>query len=74
MLIRLEELEDWKRKLRVGLPEADVGKRIEELLERTRFDVTESFASEMVLAKPSDSPESNPAVRIERLLAEKATQ
>jgi len=32
LLIRLEELEDWKRKLRVGLPEADVGKRIEELL------------------------------------------
>ena len=44
-----------------------VAKRIEELLERTRFDVTESFASEMVLTKPSDSPESNPAVRIERL-------
>ena len=44
-----------------------VAKRIEELLEQTRFEVTESFASEMVLTKPSDSPESNPAVRIERL-------
>jgi ribosomal protein S18 acetylase RimI-like enzyme len=44
-----------------------VSKATEELLKRTPFDVTESFASEMVLAKPSDSPERNPAVRIERL-------
>jgi len=44
-----------------------VSKKIEQLLGQTLFDVTESFASEMVLAKPPDSPESNPAVRVERL-------
>ena len=44
-----------------------VSERIEELLEQSRFDVTQSFASEMVLAESSTSREGNPAVRIERV-------
>jgi len=44
-----------------------VSKQIEEFLERARFDVTESFASEMILAKSPSSSEENPAVRIELL-------
>jgi len=39
----------------------------EEFLERATFDVTENYASEMVLAKSAGSPEGNPAVRTERL-------
>lgn len=44
-----------------------VAKGIENLLERTGFDVTERFASEMVLANPYGALESNPDVRTERL-------
>jgi hypothetical protein len=44
-----------------------VSERIEELLEESRFDVTQSFASEMVLAESSTSREGNSAVRIERV-------
>jgi len=44
-----------------------VSKRIEAFLERSLFDVTESFASEMVLAKSPPSREANPAVRTERV-------
>ena len=44
-----------------------VSRRIEEFLERTMFDVTENYASEMVLVKSPSSPRGNPAVRTERL-------
>jgi ribosomal protein S18 acetylase RimI-like enzyme len=44
-----------------------VSRWTEELLERTVFDVTENYASEMVLAELPNSSEANPAVRIERV-------
>jgi ribosomal protein S18 acetylase RimI-like enzyme len=44
-----------------------VSKEIENFLERTRFEVTENYASEMILTRSSSSPEDNPAVRTERL-------
>ena len=44
-----------------------ISNRTEEFLERAMFDVTENYASEMVLAKSPSSPEGNPAIRTERL-------
>jgi trigger factor len=34
LLVRVEDAGGWKRKLRVGVPEAAVDKRFEELLEK----------------------------------------
>jgi ribosomal protein S18 acetylase RimI-like enzyme len=44
-----------------------VSRRTEQFLQRTTFDITENYASEMVLAELPNSSEGNPAVRIERL-------
>jgi ribosomal protein S18 acetylase RimI-like enzyme len=44
-----------------------ISRRIEDLLERSGFEVTESFASEMVLVGSSQPRPNDPAVRIERV-------
>ena len=57
MLIHVEELDNWKRKLRIGLSEAAVNDRIEELYGELAKRAEAPVPSPTASAKPPSSHE-----------------